>query len=208
MIFILLVCCSKLFSQSFTAGVIAGISNTEISGLDVYDADNDFNRLGVVFGGFVNRSFGERISLQMELLYTTKGTYQPPPDSNSYFSYRYRLNYIEIPILFKYKMHLLVNKEELDKLEVEAGPSYAQLISSLYTDNAGLSVSDLGFNKSDFLINIGLTYYFTEDFLLDLCYSNSIVPIAPVDGNVGYSYYSIKGHYNMAFNYTLRYIFR
>jgi hypothetical protein len=203
---LLLLLTTKAYTQSFSAGVVAGISSTDVSGIDPYDGDMDFFRIGLVAGGFVNRSLNDRSSFQMEILYATKGSLQPGDSSTGYIYDRLRLYYMEVPILFKYKMHLIVNKEALDKLEVEAGPSFAYLVHSSHENLYGEIENDRPFNKTDYLINIGLNYYFTSDFSLDIRFATSIVPIRSHVDNL--SYMLNNGNYNMTLNYTFRYIFR
>src|SRR5438552_9814729 len=83
LIFLFLLC-SHAFPQSFSVGIIGGLASTDITGVDPVDGDEDFFRIGVVTGGLVNRSLNDRISLQMELLYSTKGSLQPPDSTNYY----------------------------------------------------------------------------------------------------------------------------
>jgi hypothetical protein len=211
-----LIFCVNSFSQSFRVGIAGGLSSTDVSGMDPYDGDEDFYRVGVVAGGFVNRTFSERLSIQMEILYATKGSLQPADSSDNYLYDKLRLDYIEIPLLFKYKMHLIVNKEALDKLEFEAGPSFGVLLNASHENNYGEISNDRPFNKMDYLINIGLNYYFSDNFSFDLRFANSIVPfdlrfansivpIRPHDNNVTYGLN--KGEYNTTFNFMLRYLF-
>jgi hypothetical protein len=209
-LFFLMVLYKFSWSQNYSAGIIGGLSSTDVSGMDPYDRDEDFYRVGVNAGVFVNRAFNDRTSLQLELLYATKGSLQPADSSDNYLYDRLKLYYIEVPLLIKYKMHLFVNKHALDKLEIEAGPSYARLVYSHHENNNGVIFNDPPFNKNDFLINIGLTYYFTENFSFDLRFANSILPVRPNPSNITYynTYYINKGEYNTTFNYTFRYTFR
>jgi hypothetical protein len=173
--------------------------------VEVVNKYKQYHRVGVVAGGFVNRSFDDRNSIQMEFLYTTKGSFQPP-DSLGNGEYRIRLTYFEIPVLYKYKTHLIENKQSLDKLEVEFGPSFGILLStwqeSLYIP---MPVTD-PFHSYDILINLGLNYYFSENFSVDVRFGNSVVPIRQHPGEV-IGVFS-GGDFNSAFNYTLRYSFR
>jgi hypothetical protein len=50
--------------QDFHGGVLFGVGGTEISG----DRLSGPHKAGLYLGGFVNRNFGERSSLQMELI--------------------------------------------------------------------------------------------------------------------------------------------
>ena len=193
------------FSQKFTVGMVMGASCTDVQGVDAVDGDVDFHRVGVVAGGFVNRSFTDRMSVQMELLYATKGSLQPADSTNDYLYYKLRLDYLEVPVLFKYKMHLLVNKEELDKLEIEGGISFGVLVNSWQENNNGEIPFDREFYSTDWQANIGLNYYFTESCSFDVRFAHSIVPIRPHPGGVTKGL--DQGEYNTAFNFTLRLLF-
>ncbi len=196
----------RVLAQKFSVGIIAGLASTDVNGFDMVDGDEDFNRIGVVAGIFVNCSFNDRTSVQMELLYATKGSLQPTDSTNTLPYFKLVLDYMEVPVLFKYKMHIWVNKESLDKLELEVGPSFGFLVSSTQYNFSGPVAFDREFNKSDILFNLGLNYYFSKDFSLDIRFANSVVPIRPNPGNT--IYYLDNGEYNTTFSYTLRYTFR
>jgi hypothetical protein len=98
-----------------------------------------YDKAGIKTGVFVNRNFSEPVSMQMELLFIQKGSRRPVNTAdNTYFVMR--LNYIEVPLMFRY----LLSK----KIIGEAGPSAATLISSEEGDEVGVILSRPPFHKT------------------------------------------------------------
>jgi hypothetical protein len=107
-----------LHAQNFRAGLIAGLSTTQVAG----DQLSGFNKAGIIGGGFVNAAMGEKISIQMEILFIQKGSRKPVDIDNNNAYYVMRLSYIEVPLLFKW--------QAAQKFNNELGPSFGTLIFS------------------------------------------------------------------------------
>ncbi|MBD2724531.1 porin family protein [Hymenobacter armeniacus] len=82
-------------AQSTRFGLKAGVNYTTFSGDGVEDAKYKFGAVGGVAANF---GFSESLSLQTELLYSQKGTEIKNSD------YNFKLNYIELPIMFRYTL--------------------------------------------------------------------------------------------------------
>src|SRR3954462_14677906 len=65
-------------AQRFKAGLTAGLVATDVNGNDPVDHDNDFNKLGYVFGGFVNIPLSSKAVAEFEINIIQKGTLQNP----------------------------------------------------------------------------------------------------------------------------------
>ena len=68
--FIFLGVCSHSTAQNFKAGLIAGISTSQVSG----DQLGGFNKIGVKFGASVNHSINPASRGQLALYYIDKGS--------------------------------------------------------------------------------------------------------------------------------------
>ena len=84
------------FAQKFNAGIRAGIVASQVDG-DTYEG---FDKAGVIAGLYVNRSFSDKFSLQLEMDFIQKGSRMPVDDLNNY--YLMRLSYLEVPLLLQW----------------------------------------------------------------------------------------------------------
>jgi hypothetical protein len=192
---LLLLFSSTIFAQDykFNAGFIAGISTSQVDG----DQLAGYNKAGIKAGVFVNRNFSEPISMQMELLFIQKGSRKPVnTDDNSYFVMR--LNYIEVPLMFRYRLS--------KKIIAEAGPSAATLVSSEEVDEVGVILSRPPFHKFDFDVNAGGYYLLSENWSFNFRFSYSIVPIRPFDSARPYAFFD-RGQFNNVLAICLGYQF-
>ncbi len=196
------------FSQTpFKAGVTGGGAFTQVDG----DGYSGWNKVGTAIGGFVYNNFGwKKTSLQMELQYINKGSRKPPKQNNGFTYYKIVLNYVEVPLLVKYRHK---------KFNFETGLSYAQLIRQREFDLSGELIpreyQGGNFKKYDVLFNAGAGYFFTEKFSLNVRYSYSVLPVRNyvVINDPRFGFFGINsigffgGTYNAALVYSLRYQF-
>lgn len=134
---------------------------------------------GYTFGGFLNFKSLKNKKFQFEInfLYTRRGNnakykYIDPEDTNSFQEkrVRFRLGYIEIPLLFK----LMLNKGGTIRPYLFAGPVYSGLIGAkqkTITDRTLEYNARNWFKKDDFglMIGWGLT-----NFIIDRWYTIDI----------------------------------
>ena len=88
-----------LQAQGFRAGVLTGVTASQISG----DQLGGFDKAGLMIGGMVSTRLGKKLDLAMEILYIQKGSKKnPKPDIGDYTSYLLRLNYFEVPLMLQW----------------------------------------------------------------------------------------------------------
>jgi hypothetical protein len=125
-------------------GVKGGISIPQLSGGDANELSRDFkSRTALNFGGFVDIGVTENFSIQPEINFAGQGGkrvgVQPitepipglpplPPGTFLYgdFKNTAKLNYVEVPILLKYKF----GKNGKRRFYVNGGPFYGKLVSA------------------------------------------------------------------------------
>jgi len=181
----------QLRAQYFNGGFQFGLSSAEISG----DRINGPSKVGLYTGFFVNRLITDRTSLQLELNFVQKGS-KKNPDSTNFDTYVLRLNYIEIPLLFKSNLY--------KQLSFEAGPSVGYLIKSY--EEANYHKLDIPFEKWDVGLTLGLYYAFTENLKLNIRYYNTL--IVPVRKHTsGATFWLNRGQYNEVLSFTFHYQF-
>lgn len=204
-------------TRRFRAGLIGGLVGTDVAGFDLYDFDNDFKKAGPTFGGYVNAKLNDKNSFQFEISYIQKGSKQNETDSlgNLIYFYLLRLDYIEVPLLFRHQIHIQIHSKSTDRFAVEVGPSVGALVhvyqEGLFYSNGAYYSSyfdNKDFRRTELALNAGVSYNFAGNFFFDVRYSNSIFPITKnkIEFNQFFRYTFNKGD-NMVFSFTLRYLF-
>ena len=155
-------------AQEFHGGVTAGIVGSQVAG----DGYSGFKKGGLYAGGYVSLDVSQRSALQLEITYFMKGSQENPREKNNYTDYLFRINYIEMPVLYQFK---------IGKFIIEAGPSAGILTGYYETDANGYEISDEpGYNKParlSFQINLGLRFFITDKFGADFRTNNSLLNI-------------------------------
>jgi len=97
-----LFCCPVIVdAQQFRGGIVGGLGATTVAG----DRTGGYNKLGLYAGGYINLKVGQQSSLQMELAYFQKGAQRrQSQDLADPSQYRLRLNYIELPVVYQYRI--------------------------------------------------------------------------------------------------------
>ncbi len=166
--------------QGFKAGVQFGMTGTQVTG----DALSGFNKAGLFAGFLVNRAVGKLGDFQLEMNFIQKGSRKnAQPSKGILDAYLLRLNYIEIPIMYRFKI--------VEPLSIEVGLQLAYLISSSEYDINGIISTDPtveGFKKLDFSAFTGLHYQINKHIGISFRYGYSILAIRPKPQNVHYRY--------------------
>jgi Outer membrane protein beta-barrel domain len=180
-------------AQSFSAGLIGGLSTSQVAG----DGLSGFNKAGVIVGGFVNTPLSPSALVQMEIVFMQKGSKKPYTAESGTF-YVMRLSYIEIPLLYK---HVLTSK-----FMVEAGPSVGVLVFSEEEDEYGIEEGRPPFNTVDVSGCIGLNYSLSKNWTFNTRFSNSVIPIRPYESGFSFANFD-RGQYNTVLAFTFHYRF-
>ena len=156
-------------SQDFNGGLMAGLVGSEVAG----DTYSGYHKAGLFVGGFVNYQFSNRTVLQMELEYFQKGSKRnPKPEIDDYTQYLFRVNYIELPVLYQY----VASK----RIKVEIGPSAGFLVG-YYEERDYEEISDEpGYNKPapmTLQLNLGMYFYMLDNWAVSLRTNNSLLNI-------------------------------
>jgi len=195
-------------AQTFRAGLSLGATGTDINSMDSRDGDNDFNKLGFVFGGIVNASLDKKNMFQMEMNYIKKGTSQKP-DSMNMNSYKLALDYIEVPLLLRHRMKFNIGKSTINKFDWEVGASVGRIVRHSWIVDGSPAPFDVNsINRTDVSILIGLNYNFSSHSSLSFRYSNSVIPAVKHDVIPNYLIpYDFNTGNNMVFQMALKFIF-
>jgi hypothetical protein len=136
---------SASFAQTFQLGIKGGVNVSNFTGGDFATAKKS-SLIGYHGGAFVNLKFGQVISLQPEVLFSTQGaTIQ---DQETGTKQDFKLNYVSIPVMLKLQSH--------GGFYVETGPVVSINVSGGEFMNQ--SVKDVT-NGADFAWAAGLGYH-------------------------------------------------
>jgi hypothetical protein len=146
----------------------------------------------------VNTALGEKSLFQMEMSYIGKGSrpssQQTEADPTIFYP---TLNYVEVPILFAYKVK--------NNISIEGGLAFGVLVYSREENFYGVKPILRPYNSTEFSFMFGLDYAFSEKFSLDSRLDNSFLPIRAHESGVtdGLN----QGQYNTEITFSLRYHF-
>jgi len=142
---VMLAACAALSAnaQKLSFGVKGGLTISRLTQFDDTKA-----RASIFAGGFANIAFTDAISIQPELLYSGQGTKHELPGDDA----TYRLNYINIPVMFQYRL--------IPEFYLEAGPQLGFMVAA-HTKAGKVSVDIKDACKTtDFGLGFGLGYQF------------------------------------------------
>ena len=158
---------TSTFAQQFHGGVMAGLVGSQVAG----DTYSGYKKAGIFAGGFVYLDIGSVSSLQLELTYFQKGSRENPTEKNGYRSYLLRVNYIEMPVLYKYKA---------GRFKIFAGPSagflmgyYEEIDQEVISDQQGY----IRPARVTLQLNVGFQFEITPNIGVDFRTNNSLLNI-------------------------------
>ena len=195
-------------AQVFRAGFSAGATATDIDGMDLRDRDNDFNKLGYIFGAIVNTSPGKKNTFQMELNYVQKGTLQRPDSMNQGY-YKLAIDYVDMAFLLRHNIHFNIKQKPVDKFDWELGASLGRMVRHTWNlDNYPSPLNLSNMNQTDVSLFGGIDYNFSSKACFCIRYSNSVVPVIKHAVIPSYLYGRLfNSGNNMAFQMSIKFIF-
>lgn len=160
----------------FNAGVLAGANFCQIDG----DDEVGFYKVGVNAGIWGAVRFHRRWMVNLELLYTTRGSNSTSKTAyNRYLNWTY--NYAEVPVYISFLEYKAIDKKnrEYMRIVVNAGLSGAYLLGGSEVTN-NFPANDENFANAyktyDVSGILGGTFFFTRNIGLDVRYQWSLVP--------------------------------
>jgi len=165
-IVILVLSFGPLFAQRFSGGFFGGLTASQVDG----DSYAGFNKLGLQGGVFVNTRFKHNFGAQLEIRYAGKGARKPTSSENTDV-YKLTLHYIDLPLMATYTF----KKKVIFNLGVVPG----YLFAKSGEDNGGRLPQDflVEFKKIDIAWLAGVNYKITENIIVNIRYSYSLLSI-------------------------------
>lgn len=184
---------SNSYAQLFRAGISAGTAISQYDG----DGYSGYNKIGLNAGGFVKTELNDKWAFQFEIIYVQKGAIRNINPAKNYVNqYALKLNYMEVPLLLKYKYK---------KVVVESGIGIGVLIKSYEEANYGDITGVRPFNKTELSFNAGVNYPLSDKLQINWRFTYSLLPARPFPA--GATYLLNLGECNNVISFTLKYAF-
>lgn len=174
--------------NNFTYGAKVGLNATNISNFDAK------NKLSFHLGAFAEWKLSDFVGIQPELVYSRQGA----RDKENGAKIKYRVNYLNIPILAKLYV--------LEDLSVDLGPQFGFALNAKSKLKSGgdthkSKITDI--NTFDFSFAVGASYNF-DDFIFSARYNIGLSNMWDKD-KVGENY---KNHvFQLSVGYCLNNLF-
>ncbi|MCC6372468.1 MAG: PorT family protein [Bacteroidia bacterium] len=158
--------CQTDGQKTFSLKPSLGINGCQVHG----DNYSGYHKLGLFAGTAVNAKINLRSSLELGFYFSQKGArHNQNPKSGDYSFYRLNLNYIDLPLSYRFIFH--------PDYFVTGGLSFAYLINyNENINNANMSAYS-NFNKTEIGLNGGIGRRIKNGLSVELRTCNSIVAI-------------------------------
>ena len=154
-------------SKDVSFGLKAGLNVSNFTG----DVSDNKSKIGFQVGGFVDIKVSDKFYVQPELIYTSLGA----KDDSFGTTISANLDYLAIPVMAKYYVS--------DEFSLEAGPQIGFLLSAKAKANGNsVDIKDV-FQSTDFGINLGVGFDFTENLSAGVRYTVGISNIVKDSGD-------------------------
>jgi len=173
-IFILCAFVIQLQAQTFKAGLVFGVTASQING----DDSAGFNKPGLEGGLKSLVSLTEKSDISLEILYSQRGAKEEarPGDVQSI----YRIDYVTVPIVYSYKDW---KAEDYYRVNFHGGLSYGRLINAELDNEADNTAFVDAWRTNDLSILVGATYFINKNFGLTFRYNRSLILLYRNDPN-------------------------
>lgn len=191
-VFLYLPAINQVSAQSFKGGLFGGLVGSQVAG----DRFSGFNKAGFTAGGWVGLQTSTHTEFRMELSFIQKGSRENPNYEKERFdSYLMRINYVELPLLYR----MIYS----NKLNFEAGLAMNFLIHHYERFNS--EVLEGEFANTNLCSIFGLSYNLTEKMSINLRTNNSIFSVRKERVNGDVWRYFDHGQFSDALIFALYY---
>lgn len=168
----LLVCCTCFISPQQASAQRFGLGFTLGGNLSQIDGDQLFGyrKFGFQAGMIGTATLHDRSYISVEMLYSNRGSMAGNSERNIALQ-RLSLHYVEVPFLVHYKF--AQDWDEEYRLDIHGGFSYSRLLDSQIDtpnqqDATNYNSLKANFNKNNFSLLAGITFYLRPDLGLTL----------------------------------------
>jgi len=193
---------SGSFAQNFNGGFRGGLVASEVSGDNLAGP----SKLGWYGSVFTFMQVNDHNDLLLEIMYIEKGSRSIPNEKNNFLEYRFSLQYVEIPVVYRMEIARYTDISFVESFTVYAGLSASVLVGNNETD-MGTPVPNnerKPFNPAELNALAGFSFPLFGGFDFQLGLLRSVTPIRPHSGG-GRTWYNY-GQYNTAWTFGLSYV--
>lgn len=190
-------------TNTFILGARVGLSATQVAG----DGWGGFDKMGLLGGFSTEYAWNEKAGFETGIQFIMKGSQKNArPDDGDFLSYKLKLNYVEVPLLYKYYQ---------DRFHFDLGMGAAFLLSSREIDQDGIELAtENTFNSLVLNFQMGMNVDFSNNHFFTVRFTNSLTPVRSsgvvfVDNTVNFwrRIFS-KGQYNTVLEFGYKYRFK
>lgn len=201
---VLVVCSGRVAGQSFRGGVMAGMTASEVSG----DRSGGPNKVGWYASVFTDYPVSDFSFLHLELMVIQKGSREfhnpDDPSQGAFRDYRFHLQYVEIPVLFKIQFPVARRLPYTNWLGGEMGLSVSRVIGHVETDDVGVEITNTPndvaltrpFRPAELNLILGFSVPLGEMLAFTFRFNQGLTPIR--DHASGKQVWYNRGQYNTA----------
>lgn len=176
-------------------GAKAGVNISNLKG----DSESANSKVGIYVGGYANLKISEQFAFQPEVLYSAQGAKESgnleiDQLGRVWADVKYKLNYINVPLMIKYY--------PVKGFNIEAGPQIGFLVDSKMNIKGHVTSTQQKFDTNekmnsllksvDFGLNVGLGYEFENGLNLGARYNFGLTNISNVEeGKIKNSVFSL-----------------
>ncbi len=195
-----------LHGQAFRGGMQAGLTASEVSG----DRSGGPHKLGWFASVFTDYQVSEHAYWHLEILYIQKGSreFNDPetPEEGVFRDYKFYLQYIEVPVLFKFDFSVFERLPYVDWLTGEIGLSGSTVVGHYETndfgdENTGLMARERPFNRAELNLLLGFYFPLREGLGVHFRYSQGVTPLRSHESGAR-TWYN-RGQYNSVWSLGL-----
>ncbi len=186
-------------AQNFIGGALLGLNASQVSG----DNLTGYNKAGLYGGFFVGKNLSEKSQLEMRLTYSAKGSRDiPDPENGKFSAYYLHLNYIEVPILYRYK---------IKKVWLFGGLSGGYLMHSSIANESGpfptYSIENRPFKKYEVSTHLGISLALAKKWEIEVKTVDTfpLLPIRKHASGATFFYALNYGQTNNLLSFSLKY---
>lgn len=156
-----------LQGQTFKAGLVFGITASQING----DDSAGFNKPGLEGGLKSSVNLTEKSDISLEILYSQRGA-KDEATSNGTVQDIYRTTYVAVPVIYSYKDWLT---DDYYRVNFHAGLSYGRLIDAELDNDDDNTAFVNAWRENDLSFLVGASYFVNKHFALTFRYNRSII---------------------------------
>ena len=187
-----------------TFGLKVGVNLSNLNGSDVATFESEFgpmkSKIGFCGGGYMVFALSKGMAIQVEALYTQKGSRFDMDVDGETVVLHWNEDYIEIPVLFKYTFETKGNIKPV----LFAGPSVALKMSAKLKASFQGTSEDIdipGFQSSDIGLVFGGGIDIGPRIRVDLRYTMGLTKLIEIEGQTG----NLKnGVFSLMVGYSLK----